>query len=850
MGSSRMNIDVTEATTSRQVSRSPAASCQLSRLPPEILIHILKKVSPRDVLHFGLTCEGFWQIAIDPQLWRSLHDRTADPLSSHLSPDPRRTLLRPRDKAADSNRAQTTSRKGKEKMSIESQPTIPDEWQSWTSLTLARHNAARQLAFFSAIEPSQILLGMYGETIAILVGMLETRSASVSPSETATTLQLDLFPASALGRHRFRWWIFPRELPKQRLLKDGEQEEYGSTARKKRKVIGQPAVTEGEDDPKRDGATHGLNELAKRINSFSTKQLAAELHCLHGPLYSTQRDVLEAAFWQQLCDPRDPRAPPLKAKSPLLRLLNEQPRSAARPCSAEELMAAQMRIYDSGNFGHANQWGPLRPWIASRSALDPSLAEATSISPQEPPESSSPAASETMDGEVSPIGNASAALGVLDPDEGDEAEEDDPDFVPAGDWDDVTDDADAGSDFDPGFNGDFLEASSRRSIIVNQKLRERQKAGQLSKAIDWELLEATMLCMHANIEDAKRMRGWGLHLPTALYVPPNGTSSALETIATMQERRDMEAPAGTMDIDGPVTRRRRQSLMDATMEMHYDPLKIPTGWNKSHGPDPRHEPSANPRDWAGVEGVWIGTYAFQDFPTFCDYQTALVRDIKLELLDADVVGDCLQLCLKILPEGELLPPADEEICAQPPDGDTDGYELLPEPGGIGDAELLPPLRLQGPAVQYTHSGQAVRRSTIYGMVRPVYGYVSSMRDAGRSPLGEDVLDQGDSEHGAKGKASGEAEGAASSKADSTPSRRLVIKGFHWNLCHRYLNANSWSLSGIQPGGLGSRLPILGIWTDADRGAAQPNGPWLYYRIGERHWEDVEKELESSGSSRH
>jgi len=147
-------------------------------------------------------------------------------------------------------------------------------------------------------------------------------------------------------------------------------------------------------------------------------------------------------------------------------------------------------------------------------------------------------------------------------------------------------------------------------------------------------------------------------------------------------------------------------------------------------------------------------------------------------------------------------------------------------------ERLPPLRIKGHAVQYTHSGEEVRRSSIYGMVRPVYGYVASTLDAGKTSTGKDA-------------SSLSAAGAAMDDT-STPigSRKLVIKGFHWNLCHRYLNANSWSLSGIQPGGLGSRLPILGIWTDADRMAAQPSpcGPWLYYRIGNRRWEDVRNEL--------
>ncbi|KAE8241083.1 hypothetical protein A4X13_0g7569 [Tilletia indica] len=887
MASSQMDIDGGEM--------EPV--CQLSRLPSELVIYILKKLSPRDVLHFGLTCGAFWQIATDPQLWRHLHNQAADPLRLHLAPNLHETLSRTSVKTVDVKRTRAVSRKGKERMTSEEPRTSPvDEWKSWASLTLVRDNAARQLAFYSIGDQSRILLGKYGETVASLVGMLESRDGSVSPSTTVNTLKSLLFPASTLGRHRFRHWIFPRQLSKQSLFKELEQEEFEAKSRKRRRIASEPPLKKSEDldaDAERDRSDLDLKHFARRIeakiNAFSTQQFAAELHCLHGPLYSNQRDIMEAGFWQELCDPRDPLAPSLKPKSKLLHLLSKQRRGSARPCSAAERMAAQLRIYDSGNFGHANQWGPLRPWIATRSAIDPSSAEpaptisvpginadpefaivelntlqgaaiAASVLDQleengaashNPPQSSSPVAE-------AEFGSAAVTIQTLEAnnqEEDDEAEEEDPDFVPGADWDAETDEADPGSEEEFGAQLELAmsEASSRRSVAVNQRVRERRQAGQLFKAIDWELVEAIMLCMHSNIEDAKQMRGWGLHLPTALYeMPnnalPNAASGSANRIITIEEQRRQEAEGGlegNMDVDGPLTRRRRRSLMEATTDTWFDPLRVPTGWDKSHGPDPRREPGANPRDWAGVEGVWIGTYVF------CAYQTALARGIDFDHLEADVVGDCLQLCLRVLPEGELLPPADEELCAQPPVGNTEGYELLPESGdqGAGDAEILPPLRVQGHAVQYTHSGQSVRRSTIYGMVRPIYGYVSSTQDAGRSPLHEDVLGEASGEGSKRSRVDDEHDRATSSKPDSSRSRRLVIKGYHWNLCHRYLNSNSWSLSGIQPGGLGSRLPILGIWTDADRGAAQPSpcGPWLYYRVGNRYWEDVESELESIGS---
>ncbi|KAK0520378.1 hypothetical protein OC834_007061 [Tilletia horrida] len=874
--------------------------CFLDTLPSEVLFQILRIAGSRSTFEFGLTATRFWSIATEATLWRQISLQLSDPPPTHLAPSLRQSLTRPSERV---NIEESKNDKGKQKatdVSQAAQEDDQDEWTSWAALTLARNNAARQLAFYRIAEPAQILLGSYGETLAVLVGMLQTRQSGRSKlsSPTITNLASELFPlSSVLGRHRFRSWIFPRDLSKQPLLEGIQDGETAGKSRKRRRLT----RTASQSASQETGATSDpIRDIAERARAFSTRQLAAELHCLVGPLYLNQRDVMETSFWLQLCDPRNPHAPPLKPKSPLLRLLNEQPRGTARPCSHQERTAAQERVYDSGNFAHANQWGPLRPWIATRAALDPASATpaptievpginatpatvaivevntlqgaavAASVldhldanedgaSPDAPVSISSPPApsSDVAPGDVG-LGAAAAANAVDAQDE--EEEEEDPDFEPPVDWEAETEDGNSEASFNAQLELAMSEASSRRSVTAHRILRERRAAGlPLVKEIDWELVEAIMLCMHSNIEEAKETRGWGLSIPTALFQAPGsatsltnglpgssssssaaatGPNAAIQTLA--QQQLQQGEAAANMDVDGPMTRRRRRSLMESSDSAWYDPLKVPTGWDKSHGPDPRKEPNANPRDWAGVEGVWIGTYAFQDFPT------ALTRGVDFTHLEPDVVGDCLQLCLRVLPEGELLPPADEEICAQPtPDGSDgggdsagQGYELLPDLADVD--EVLPPLRLQGHAVQYRPTGEEVRRSSIYGMVRPVYGEVASTRDAGKSALGQEVgLRKEDGPDTSKAEAETNAKAKAGKPAKH---KRLVIKGFHWNLCHRYLNSNSWSLSGIQPGGLGSRLPILGIWTDADRNAAQPCGPWLYYRIGNRRWEDVREEL--------
>lgn len=71
---------------------------------------------------------------------------------------------------------------------------------------------------------------------------------------------------------------------------------------------------------------------------------------------------------------------------------------------------------------------------------------------------------------------------------------------------------------------------------------------------------------------------------------------------------------------------------------------------------------------------------------------------------------------------------------------------------------------------------------------------------------------------------------------------------------------------MQPGPPGTRAAIYGIWSDAEREeappsgewrwrcvlcaalslppTAHPNGPFAYWRLDERRWQDIERELET------
>lgn len=114
------------------------------------------------------------------------------------------------------------------------------------------------------------------------------------------------------------------------------------------------------------------------------------------------------------------------------------------------------------------------------------------------------------------------------------------------------------------------------------------------------------------------------------------------------------------------------------------------------------------------------------------------------------------------------------------DQDTDG----------GEHPLYPTLRFRGRTHTFTSTGSLNPRGDVHGRVRPVM-------ENGR------------------------------------------IAGIHWSIVHAYDGEDRWQLEGVQPGPPGTRAPIYGIWTDCTHEHNSPNGPWVYWRMDDRPWKEID-----------
>ncbi|GAA6018904.1 hypothetical protein JCM10207_009190 [Rhodosporidiobolus poonsookiae] len=125
-----------------------------------------------------------------------------------------------------------------------------------------------------------------------------------------------------------------------------------------------------------------------------------------------------------------------------------------------------------------------------------------------------------------------------------------------------------------------------------------------SGRVDWRIVEALMLVMRANLDDAAAL-GWGTE---------NDDEDDGETV-------------------------------------------IPEGWEATRaGSAGAGEVGTerDPRDWAGVEThEWRGTYAFLHWPTFVHFNRHRSGTFPPTLADEhEAVGDCMSLRLRLLPAGE------------------------------------------------------------------------------------------------------------------------------------------------------------------------------------------------------
>ncbi|EPQ31458.1 uncharacterized protein PFL1_00793 [Pseudozyma flocculosa PF-1] len=328
------------------------------------------------------------------------------------------------------------------------------------------------------------------------------------------------------------------------------------------------------------------------------------------------------------------------------------------------------------------------------------------------------------------------------------------------------------------------------------------------KRIDWKTVEAIMIVMHANLEEARTMN-WGL----GLQLPKKTDSTTGATVDPMADKRL---------------------------------LGIPSGWSTSLGDRPgslADSPNFKPYDWARVEGFWAGSYAFLDYSVFiasnagfAQHRAALmnwanakgqpesngtkaprngraaeaapvpclagVSDSKhrcelclvLPTLQSteEAFGDLLQIRMGLLPlPGQTLGTGGEQRPSdEPAEEQCDGR--------------YPPLRFRGMTCV---TGSDQTRATIHGTVRPIYGPRRGAPRAGGSGDG---------------------------------SRR--IEGIHWSFVHGYEGEDRWQSEAIQPGPPGTRAPMYAIWTDAGHERNSPNGPAAYWRMDERPWKEVRELL--------
>lgn len=436
-----------------------------------------------------------------------------------------------------------------------------------------------------------------------------------------------------------------------------------------------------------------------------------------------------------------------------------------------------------------------------------------------------------------------AALNVDEEDvEDDEDDDADDDYdEDADDWDDPGDEDDDnfGPFFDmfrplagaEGYRG--CRADDEIKHLVEQRNAERGKDESTSqgpvslrtKAIHWELVEAIMVVMYANLKEAIWLENWGV----GIRIPKVFDHSGILVRDPMEVREFLDFPTGwTSSLAYPISS--KINTQDATDEASVI-KEVPASASLSGAIAPRvtksvcetsQDPNAKPHDWARCESFWAGTYAFLDYSHFVDFNVRMARRRREALARAEsaaqgngnqagkgkvngnnaylgntpkpsllgqeeAVGDCLQLRLELLPRSQ-----------QPAHNAN-------EEGQEDDADY-PTLYFRGTTVTYWGNEAPMPRGGVHGKVRPVYA---------RDEDVDDILSKG-------------------------PRGKKMIEGLHWSLTHVYEGEDRWQLEGIQPGPPGTRAPIFGIWTDAVHEEESPNGPFVYWMMDERPWQEIER----------
>nr|CDI54793.1 conserved hypothetical protein [Melanopsichium pennsylvanicum 4] len=341
----------------------------------------------------------------------------------------------------------------------------------------------------------------------------------------------------------------------------------------------------------------------------------------------------------------------------------------------------------------------------------------------------------------------------------------------------------------------------------SQSESELQRISLCRKSIHWELVEAIMVIMYANLKEAIWLENWGvgIRIPKVFDV-----ETGVLIKDPMDKREFLEFPTGwNSSLPNPLPKKLGFEV-DAGEESSK--ANHPKTLSSSDSKDEK------PYDWARCESFWAGTYAFLDYSHFVDFNVRLARRRREALARAknygdskkasgsrnetetvqstpkpslvgqeEAVGDCLQLRLELLPKSQ-----------QP------AYKIDDE--GQEDDEDYPTLFFNGTTVTYWGNEAPMPRGGVHGKVRPVYAREDDI---------DEMLTKG-------------------------PRGKKKVEGLHWSLTHVYEGEDRWQLEGIQPGPPGTKAPIFGIWTDALHEAESPNGPFVYWMMDDRPWKEIEK----------
>lgn len=342
---------------------------------------------------------------------------------------------------------------------------------------------------------------------------------------------------------------------------------------------------------------------------------------------------------------------------------------------------------------------------------------------------------------------------------------------------------------------------------------QSRKVSLRRKSIHWELVEAIMVVMYANLKEAIWLENWGV----GIRIPKIYDDAGIMIKDPMERREFLDFPTGWISsLPNPIPSKLHVEDVSDRGSGGKEATPMDTTPKISEG-DSLDSSDAKPHDWARCESFWAGTYAFLDYSHFVDFNVRMARRRREAIARAEAavngngkqasngdsyaqstpkpnlvgqeeaVGDCLQLRLELLPK------------SQQPVYNTDEE-------GQEDDEDYPTLFFRGTTVTYWGNEAPMPRGGVHGKVRPVYAREEDV---------DEILSKG-------------------------PRGKKKIEGLHWSLTHVYEGEDRWQLEGIQPGPPGTRAPIFGIWTDALHEEESPNGPFVYWMMDERPWKEIER----------